>query len=379
MPTEDVHGYVYVEPFELRKEFAVFLRAFPKWQAAAELGETIAEADRQPLLEEFAATLTKACPLQADGADLPLKLDRIRFVRIADELGVIPDDRAEIPAGEALVAAVFAVPMEGYPEKLSLTWDFFPRPDLQVPVAFVTPAGRATLAFSTAKPSQTWNVPATAKLPGLLPVPDIVAAADTGPAELPLPSVILLGLAVLIGLAGRFASAKTNVFLGIAAVVCLAGTALLWNVGRVPLNANQEQLPAYDPSYIDEVVYALLRNIYHAFDYRDESKVYDTLAATVEGDLLEQIYLDIRRGLELEDQGGPRVKVTTVDLRKSFAEPMERRQGFRADVEWRAVGEVTHWGHTHKRPNFYHAWLAIEPRGDAWKVTEIEIIDEGRL
>tara|TARA_R110002096_G_scaffold147671_18_gene307736 strand:- start:6446 stop:7648 length:1203 start_codon:yes stop_codon:yes gene_type:complete len=379
VPTEDVHGYVYVEPFELRKEFAVYLRAYPKWQAAAELGDVIKQEQREAILAEFQEKFDQASPLTMDGSPANLKLDRIQFVRIADELGVIPDDRAEIAVAEAMIAAVYAVPTNGYPEVLELTWDFFPRPDLQVPVVFVTGAGKATLAFSEANQKQQWNVPANAKLPTLLPVPAVVASAETGPTELPIPSLVLMGCALLIGIVGRLAPPRANLPLGIAAVLCLVGAPLLWGFGRVPLEQEISDLPAYEETYVDEVVYALLRNIYHAFDYRDESKIYDTLAASVDGALLEQIYLEIRRGLELEDQGGPRVKVTTVDLRETFAEPIEEREGFRADVEWRAVGEVTHWGHTHKRPNFYHAWLVIEPRGETWKLTELEIVEEGRL
>lgn len=379
LPTEDVHGYVYVEPFELRKEFAVHLRTYSKWKAAAELGETILRDQHEPILNEFEQKFGQACPLVVDGSVADLKLDRIQFVRIADELGVVPDDRKEIPVSEALVAAVYAISTKGYPKELQLTWDFFPRPELEVPVAFVTKVGKKTFTYSEANPQHSWTVPPSVKLPSLIPVPAVVPSNDTGPVELPVPSLVLMSIALLIGIIARFAPPSANLPLGISAVLCLIGTPLVWNLGRVPLDDNISDLPAYDETYVDEVVYALLRNIYHAFDYRDESMIYDTLAASADGELLEQIYLEIRRGLELEDQGGPRVKVTTVDLRETFGEPIDDREGFRADVEWRAVGEVTHWGHTHKRPNFYHAWLAIEPRGTTWKLTELEIIEEGRL
>ena len=65
---------------------------------------------------------------------------------------------------------------------------------------------------------------------------------------------------------------------------------------------------------------------------------------------------------------------------RSRREPsIDGGDGFRVYAEWRAVGEVTHWGHTHKRPNLYHAWLAIEPRQGSWKMTEIEDFTENRL
>ena len=48
----------------------------------------------------------------------------------------------------------------------------------------------------------------------------------------------------------------------------------------------------------------LLRNVYRAFDFRDESDVYDRLSMSVMGDQLTQIYLQNRQSLELENRGG---------------------------------------------------------------------------
>ena len=58
----------------------------------------------------------------------------------------------------------------------------------------------------------------------------------------------------------------------------------------------------------------LLTNVYRAFDVRDESRVYDRLAASVMGDQLTQIYLDNRRALELENRGGAQANVDKVEL-----------------------------------------------------------------
>ena len=55
-----------------------------------------------------------------------------------------------------------------------------------------------------------------------------------------------------------------------------------------------------------EVVEGLLRNVYHAFDYREEERIYDTLATSVAGELLRQTYLETQRGLELASQANPR-------------------------------------------------------------------------
>ena len=43
------------------------------------------------------------------------------------------------------------------------------------------------------------------------------------------------------------------------------------------------------------------------------------------------------------------------------------------------TGSVGHWGHVHQRRNRYRADLSVAPRDGAWKITELEILEESRL
>ena len=129
---------------------------------------------------------------------------------------------------------------------------------------------------------------------------------------------------------------------------------------------------------IPQVFETLHRNIYRAFDYRREEKIYDTLERSVSGDLLERIYLETRKGLELANQGGARAKVKDIELVE-----ISTRSGddgaFVAEAIWNVYGSVGHWGHIHQRSNRYVAELDITPIDDIWKLTGLEIIDEQRL
>ena len=71
----------------------------------------------------------------------------------------------------------------------------------------------------------------------------------------------------------------------------------------------------------DEVVLALLENVYRSFDYRDESVIYDSLARSVTGELLTDTCLETRRSLELENQGGTRAKAKDVEIVESHHTP----------------------------------------------------------
>ena len=127
------------------------------------------------------------------------------------------------------------------------------------------------------------------------------------------------------------------------------------------------------------VVSGLLKNIYHAFDFREEGTVYDKLAHSVAGDLLTQVYLETRRGLELASQGGARVKVKEIDILEAEARPIRDDTGLKVRCKWNVMGSVGHWGHVHKRTNQYDAELTIQPRDGAWKIVELELLQEERI
>jgi hypothetical protein len=135
---------------------------------------------------------------------------------------------------------------------------------------------------------------------------------------------------------------------------------------------------ALEAQQAEEVLHSLLYNVYRAFDHRDESLVYDRLALSTSGDLLTDVYLQVRRSMELENQGGARVKVDEVkvlDVQES--ESTERKLAYQC--RWTAAGSVGHWGHIHRRTNQYDAVITIEPIEDVWKITAIDLREEHRV
>ncbi len=43
------------------------------------------------------------------------------------------------------------------------------------------------------------------------------------------------------------------------------------------------------------------------------------------------------------------------------------------------MGTVGHWGHVHTRRNLYDAIVTIEAVDGAWKITDLEVIEENRI
>ncbi len=123
----------------------------------------------------------------------------------------------------------------------------------------------------------------------------------------------------------------------------------------------------------EEVAESLLRNVYRAFDYRGESDIYDVLARSAQGDLLADLYLKIKRGLIMREQGGAVAQVKAVTLIKAEPVAASRQIGFSERVTWQVEGTVEHWGHIHTRVNEYSADLDLAPIEGAWKITAMQV------
>ena len=126
-------------------------------------------------------------------------------------------------------------------------------------------------------------------------------------------------------------------------------------------------------------IHALLYNIYRALDFRDEEIVFDRLAQSLSGDVLERVYLEMRKGLRLKNQGGARVRVREVDLLEVVPTEADAPRTLCYRTRWNATGSVGHWGHTHMRTNQYDAEVTLAPIKGQWKIADIEILQEERV
>jgi hypothetical protein len=131
---------------------------------------------------------------------------------------------------------------------------------------------------------------------------------------------------------------------------------------------------------------ALHANLYRAFDYDSESAVYDALAASVDGALLEETYLGVRRALVMEEEGGAMSRVVTV-------RPISTRvvshgeivvgetsvSAFVIEASWQVDGRVTHWGHAHNRTNEYDGRFVVAANSDGWRIHDAEITRQERV
>ena len=132
--------------------------------------------------------------------------------------------------------------------------------------------------------------------------------------------------------------------------------------------------------FVSQHTTTLLQNIYRAFDYNKESDVYDALAHSVTGDLLEELFLKIQGGLRMREQGNVVAHVKRVRIMNTKAGPAADDGRLPVDCTWRVTGSVEHWGHIHTRENEYTAriHLSTTPE-DRGRIVAFEVLDEQRI
>jgi hypothetical protein len=125
----------------------------------------------------------------------------------------------------------------------------------------------------------------------------------------------------------------------------------------------------------------LHKNMFRAFDYHNESDIYDALAKSVDGDLLRKLYLQINDSLKVKEQGGAvsRIEeVRVIDGEKCPLDAQLARPGFGYRSQWDLIGTVEHWGHIHERINKFDAKFTIELVDNNWKITSMDVLDENQ-
>ncbi|MFK7959641.1 MAG: hypothetical protein AB8G96_03880 [Phycisphaerales bacterium] len=369
-----VRGFVYIEPFEIRAEYVIDVARSGLASSDPAAGGPIDAAARERLLAALRPQAEVACTLRSPDGPMDLSLDTLDFIVIDPVKGARLDDRPEIPWEDAIIGGVLATAREDFPASIDLEWRLFAADGGPVSIAMEVASGddvaQDGLEVVPADASRTWV------LPSIAPAPGLVSVAAVRTETVLMPWLVAGGLGVVgiaIGLMGLRAPAGERGGRLLAGVLAIAvGGGAYVGMGGGTRQAIPESEEARG------VVEGLLRNVYHAFAHREERRIYDTLAESVQGDLRATLYLDIQRGLADEKDGGPRVKILEVSLVDCDVDRIAGRPGMRADAVWISGGDVSHWGHVHRRRNQYRGVLTIEPVDGVWKLTEVTILEEQR-
>ena len=282
------------------------------------------------------------------------------------------------------------------PRTATLIWGTFPR-DFQAPnrdtappsvvEAALTSQGDIQLVtFSQAEPEFTWHAPTVSREARFAAVPVLAKAPGrTFPlVSLAIAILWLLGVLVAFIRARMAGTSPSRLAMGASGVLLLGASGLLWNTLRTPLPTSTPVHPQPTEAEAVSIFTPLHANVYRAFDYTQESDIYDALARSVDGPMLDAVYNDVYRGLVMQEEGGAVARVRKVSLMEtSLLSPKPDAavpaDGFRIRARWRVEGVVYHWGHSHTRENEYAAEYRVASRAGGWRIVDAVPLEQRRI
>jgi len=325
-----------------------------------------------------------------------VEIDGVAVSPIAGEIAVPEPELSLLPlfpkmGMRAVIKAriVFDYPVKAAPGSVSIVWPAYPAdvagaglgeeaPPMEIQ-ALLTAEGKDSLVgFTIDEPRYVWRssggsgesflaVPApVVREPLVLPVASIAVI------------VVLAGGVLALGLTGSLARNGRRL-----AVALPLGAAAAWALRSTYPVEVELATPALDEKEALAIFAPLHANIYRAFDYTEEADVYDALARSVDGALLDSLYNEIYGSLVLQEEGGAVSRVQAVTPLETevgrAARRADGRLGFEVTARWQVEGYVYHWGHSHTRLNEYQARYAVVASQEGWRIAESETLEQFRV
>ncbi len=290
--------------------------------------------------------------------------------------------------GLSRVHIVLDYPVLQPPSQVGLRWGSYPPDTIQFDDAAVAPPleieaqlmsqGRTTiLRFKQSEPEFVWTGSGGSIADTFETVPESV---PDEPKRVSVATVSLVGLALLLLIAavrrpGWRGTGRVGVPLLLVVAWLCAGSTLV----AVPWAAASSGLP--DAQRAEEIFRPLHANIYRAFAYDQESDIYDALARSVSGELLDDLYNQIYQSLILQDDGGAvcavqDVRPLEIDVESIDADAETQEPQFVVRSRWQVDGSVYHFGHSHFRTNEYEARYTARRTREGWRITQHQMIEQ---
>ena len=363
-----VSAFLYVEHYEVRKEIVLRPKDLEPWLDLGLEGKKIISVEEQPEVKrKVAQFLNVKNPVTIDGEPSEGILDRVHFIYRNLRTSDVIDPPEDLDVFSATLGVIFYYPVDSLPEEVTLEWELWDDRIKYVASSMTDEAGALPYRLFRDDSVLEWkNFLTNPTIPGLVDIDD--------PPSFGRVWSVFAGVAALLGIGALVWKNRKGALRGRPLV---AGVALLVLAAVALPRAVR---PSYtSPGEGDEIILRLLENVYRAFDYRDESVIYDALERSAAGELLTDIYFETKRSLELENQGGARAKVKEVVMVESEHEALGSEIGFVSTCTWSVSGSVGHWGHVHTRQNRYQARFVVKSVDGLWKITDLEILQEERL
>ncbi len=370
--TTPVMTYLSVEPYEVRQEVLIQARAAVRLLGVNDQGMAgIPIESLDPVKQGILDTVLEANRIAIDGEPAEPVLSRADFVTLGLAGVVVRPDPVPESLDDGIIGLTFVYETPDLADEVRVEWRLFSGRIRTIEATTTDPFGGTTMVLSAENNVLRWK----SRLSGYQ-VPVIEEVTVDRP-RLPVFSAVLflISLTLLLVLYRRTTPLRGKP----ALFSCVALGFLAYPFLRIPVDLPwvAQWKPSAERTSV--IIDGLLTNVYRSFDVRDENRVYDRLAMSVTGDQLAKVYLENRQAMELENRGGARANVDEVEVLGINGVTPSGEGGFIADAVWTVSGSVNHFGHTHYRRNKNHARVTFVRDEDAWKIRDIELIEEKRL
>ena len=370
------YAYLYLEPREIRFEILVPLLTLETWlPLQREEADYLSVAEQDAMEKALPGFLQEVCHIHIDGMEITAQLDRLDFFTLDIRDFAKKQERKKVGVANARVGMILSFPTKGNFQSASLEWSFFNEvTPLLNTMTYVFDQPGERFFFTDNERTWQWQSPKHASGPqvsswlSLPPVPSM-------------PTMPLSLLFLLAAFSGGAFALKRNWKIAVPLLV-LGGWFGWWNPvwQQMVIPHPTKEAPLPTPPEQNKIAEVLLRNIYRSFDYLQDADVYSALSRSADGDYLEKLYLQIKKGLILTEQGGAHSRVRNVQwLESEPTSHLMRAQSFSLSVKWEITGTVEHWGHIHTRRNAYRAELEVKAVDDEWKLVDLEVLDEDQV
>ncbi len=371
-----IYSFLYIEDHEVRHEILMPLRTLAESVTLFRRDADFLDVDEQvSSRESIADYFVNGNPILLDGTAATPSVARLDFFGVDFKDLAKPPEQTRVSMASGRVGVILAYPIDAFPSTVDLTWNRFNELSYTVQMVVYSDesAERKTLSKVGGRNKYQWR--SSGRRPATAVAIPRVELKPRAIWSFPLLSLALAALAVYM--AARKPKQRATLF--VIVLMALACWPLVtWRVYS-PLQAK----PAIASANARQVVESLLGNAYGAFRLRDESAAYDALAQGVDGELLRSLYLQLRRGLLMQQQGGTVARVREIDTTSGEpnvpSQPLGDERGFCYRLAWTIRGDVEHWGHIHSRTNQYEAIFTVEPRSGRWQLTNLDVLEEKRI
>ena len=366
-------SFLYIEPYEVRHELLSRIKDLEGWiDLNYDMDDVIEIHEQDSLRKLIADFLIQRNVVSIDGKEGKPILDRIHFLEVnlaGIQIMEIPKPQ---PYVSALIGVIFAYPHEGLPEEVTVQWDMFNEKIQRIPATSIGPEGPWPYDLQPSDNVLHWkNFLKHYQLPNVTE-----QHVETALLHVPVFTIVFLLMLVFLLFRNGWSLHGLSRWRKFFFVLYILLAIVSYPVGtewRVPFLEKK----TYSAPEAKALITQLLKNTYRAFDFRTEEAIYDKLAICNDKALLQKIYLQTRKSMAIENQGGIEARVNEVFVTKVEEAATSVPLAFKCN--WIVKGEVGHWGHKHRRINQYDAIITIIPVDGVWKMHDLEIIQEVRL